>query len=111
MEQSPSWEADRISASQEISRILWNPTAHHRVYKSPPPLPILRQLSPVRVLPPPLPPMCTQVKRRWYMNPDTASSKTRCKRQNGLAVILFEIVKVYTSSIILAHNLTTLTMR
>ena len=31
--------------------------------------------------------------------------------KRGLAVILFEIVKVYTFSIILAHNLTTLTMR
>jgi len=25
MEQSPSWEANRFSASQEIPRILWNP--------------------------------------------------------------------------------------
>ena len=25
MEQSPSWEANRFSASQEILRILWNP--------------------------------------------------------------------------------------
>jgi hypothetical protein len=25
MQQSPSWEANRFAASQEISRILWNP--------------------------------------------------------------------------------------
>ena len=30
MEQSPSWEANRLSASEEIPRILWNPTVHCR---------------------------------------------------------------------------------
>jgi hypothetical protein len=45
MEQSPSWEANRSSASQEFSRILWNPKAQYHTYKSP--VPILNQLNPV----------------------------------------------------------------
>jgi len=31
MEQSPSWEADRFSDSQEIPRILRKPNVHHRL--------------------------------------------------------------------------------
>ena len=30
MQQSPSWETNRFSASQEIPRILWNPNFHFR---------------------------------------------------------------------------------
>jgi hypothetical protein len=45
MEQSPSREANRFVASQEIPRKLWNPKLHHPIHKYPPPVSILSQLN------------------------------------------------------------------
>ena len=50
MEQSPSWEANRFSASQEIPHILWNPKVHYCIHKYPSPVPILSHLDAVRTL-------------------------------------------------------------
>jgi len=45
MGQSPSWEANSQSVSQEIFRLLCNPKVHYRVHNSPPLVHTLNQMN------------------------------------------------------------------
>ena len=47
MQQSPSWEAELFSASQEIPRALCNPKIHYHIHQWPPPVPIPSQINPI----------------------------------------------------------------
>jgi len=49
LEQSPSWETNRFSTSQEIPHILWNPNVRYRIQKCLPPISILSQLDPAHI--------------------------------------------------------------
>jgi hypothetical protein len=49
---SPSWEANRRSASERIPRVLWNPNVHYRVHMSPSLVSIQGLLNPVHTLTP-----------------------------------------------------------
>jgi hypothetical protein len=46
MEQSPSWETNNHSASQEIPRLVRNPKVRYRVHSAPGPYPEPHESSP-----------------------------------------------------------------
>ena len=50
MEQGPSSEVTRSSASEKHFRILWTPTVHSVIHRCPPPVPILSQIDLVHAL-------------------------------------------------------------
>ena len=43
---SPSWKANRFSASQETPRTVWKLKIHCRIHKCPPPVTVLSQINP-----------------------------------------------------------------
>jgi len=51
VEQSSSWETNRLSVTQEILGILWNPTIHYLVHNSLPLVPVLSHMNPLNALP------------------------------------------------------------
>jgi len=44
---SSTWEANRLSDSQQMPHILWNLKAHYCIYTCLPPIPILSQINPI----------------------------------------------------------------
>jgi hypothetical protein len=52
MQQNPCWEINSNSASQEISRNLWNSKVYYHVHKIPPLVPIMSQMHPFYNIPP-----------------------------------------------------------
>jgi hypothetical protein len=55
MEHSPAWEANSHSATQEVSRLLWNPKVHYLIHTILPLVPVPSQINLVHTLQPHFP--------------------------------------------------------
>jgi hypothetical protein len=85
MEQIPSWEANRFSASQEIPCILWNPKGYYRIHNSPPP--VLSWACSIQSMPP------HSVSRRSIL---VLSFRPRLGAPSGLFPSGFPTIILYT---------------
>jgi hypothetical protein len=87
MEQSPSGEANRLSASQVFPRTLCNPNVHYRIYKSPSYIPILNQINSVHA------PQSNLLKIRLKV----ILPHEQCKFYSPIYVWVFQTVKLTTT--------------
>ena len=78
MQQRPFWEANLFSASQEISRILWNPKLY------PAPVPNLSQINPV---PTPTSHIWVCPFHHSMARPQFAEGGTACNMEDGCEYI------------------------
>jgi hypothetical protein len=106
MKQSPSSEAYRFAASQEISSILWYSKVHYGIHKCPPPLYILSQLNPFQT------PICYVFKIHLkIIFPSTPGSpqwslSPRFPHQNPVHLFPHPIRAIYTANLILLDFIT-----